>query len=381
MKGNGRMTGWTIRRGVSLLLSLLLCLTGLPGVLLATQDASAPPASPRGTEYAAKTPDQLQQLVAPIALYPDSLVAQILAAATYPEQVVEADRWVQAHPNLEGDALAKAVNQQPWDPSVRALTAFPSVLGKMDKDLSWTSTLGEAYFNQEADVIEAVQVMRQKAQKAGNLKTTPQQVVKTEDTTIIIEPASTEVVYVPEYNPTVVYYEESDVSFEVGVAVGFLVAYEWSWWYWGCDWHHHYSYYHHDRYYSRSRTYYNREEYYRRERERAEGSSRDSNRWSSRNSNHSSSSESNRASGRDSNRPSGSESSRASSSASNHSSSSASNRAARGYGESRGQSNERSGAFSNYDHGGTERSFSARGAHSLGGFPGGGPPHGGPPHR
>jgi Protein of unknown function (DUF3300) len=377
MKRNGRMTGWTIRRGLGLLLSLSLCLTGLPEGLLATQDASAPPASSRGTEYAAKTPEQLQQLVAPIALYPDSLVAQILAAATYPEQVVEADRWVQAHPNLKGDALAKAVNQQPWDPSVRALTAFPSVLGKMDKDLSWTSALGDAYFNQEADVMEAVQVMRQKAQKAGNLKTTPQQVVKTEDSTIIIEPATTEVVYVPEYNPTVVYYQESDVSFEVGVVVGFLVAYEWSWWYWGCDWHHHYSYYHHDHYYSRSRTYYNREAYYRRERERREerekheGSSRDSNRSSSR--------DSNRSSSHDSNRPSSSESSRASSSNSNRPS--GESRSARGYGESRGQSNGRSGAFSNYDHGGTERSFSARGAHSLGGFPGGGPPHGGPPHR
>ena len=119
----------------------------------------------------------MQQLVAPIALYPDSLVAQILAASTFPEQVVEADRWVQEHQDLKGDALGQAVDQQPWDPSVKALTAFPSVLGNMDKNLSWTSSLGDAYYNQQQDVMDAVQVMRQRAQGAGDLKTTPQQVV------------------------------------------------------------------------------------------------------------------------------------------------------------------------------------------------------------
>ena len=104
-------------------------------------------------------------------------MAQILAASTFPEQVVEADRWVQAHPDLKGDALGQAVDQQPWDPSVKALTAFPSVLGNMDKNLSWTSSLGDAYYNQQQDVMDAVQVMRQRAQEAGNLKTTPQQTV------------------------------------------------------------------------------------------------------------------------------------------------------------------------------------------------------------
>ena len=106
----------------------------------------------------------MQQLVAPIALYPDSLVAQILAASTFPEQVVEADRCVQDHPGLKGEALARAVDQQPWDPSVKALTAFPSVLGNMDKNLSWTSSLGDAYYNQQEDVMDAVQVMRQRAE-------------------------------------------------------------------------------------------------------------------------------------------------------------------------------------------------------------------------
>ena len=111
-------------------------------------------------------------------------MAQILAASTFPEQVVEADRWVQAHPDLKGDALGQAVDQQPWDPSVKALTAFPSVLGNMDKNLSWTSSLGDAYYNQQQDVMDAVQVMRQRAQEAGNLKTTPQQTVTTQGSTI-----------------------------------------------------------------------------------------------------------------------------------------------------------------------------------------------------
>ena len=161
----------------------------------ATQQA--PPSNGQAPEYTQQTPEQLQQLVAPIALYPDSLVAQILAASTFPEQVVEADRWVQAHPDLKGDDLGKAVDQQDWDPSVKALTAFPTVLGNMDKNLSWTSSLGDAYYNQQQDVTEAVQVMRQRAQSAGDLKDTPQQNVTTDGSTIVIQPANPDVVYVP----------------------------------------------------------------------------------------------------------------------------------------------------------------------------------------
>jgi len=144
-------------------------------------------------------------LVAPIALYPDSLVAQILSAATFPEQVVEADRWAQAHPDLKNEALAQAVDQMNWDPSVKALTAFPSALGNMDKNISWTSALGDAYYNQQRDVMGAVQAMRQKAEQAGNLKTTLQHVVTTQGSTIIIQPAAPDVVYVPAYNPWIVY--------------------------------------------------------------------------------------------------------------------------------------------------------------------------------
>src|SRR6202453_5088560 len=201
-------------------LSLALLLAGGPQRLFAYQDAQAPPPqdAPQAADQQAPAPDaqaptytqqtaeQVQQLVAPIALYPDSLVAQILAAATFPEQVVEADRWVQAHPDLKGDALGQAVDQQPWDPSVKALTAFPSVLGNMDKNLSWTSSLGDAYYNQQQDVMNAVQVMRKKAEAVGNLKTTPKQTV-TDDPygAVDIAPADPAVVYVPAYDPWAVY--------------------------------------------------------------------------------------------------------------------------------------------------------------------------------
>ena len=377
-----------VRPGLSLLLSLSLCLTAFPEVLSAMQDASAPTSSQR-PEYASKTPALLQQLVAPIALYPDSLVAQILSASTFPEQVVEADRWIQAHPDLKGDALAKAVDEQPWDPSVKALTGFPSVLGNMDKNLSWTSSLGDAYYNQQADVMAAVQVMRQKAEQAGNLKTTRQQVVKTENETIIIEPAEPEVVYVPAYDPWVVYgypvvvawpgwyaypgiwYSGTYVSFGAWYGVGFYYGYGWGWHHWGCDWHHHWVEHDHYRYSSRSRTFYNRDHYYR--------SGRDGD-W------HSFSREGNRGSTRSYDEHGN---------AYNHSGTSTNRsegqtRAARGYGDSRGQSNTHTGGFSNYNHGGEERSYSARGRSSFGGggfhlaaFGGGGGFHGGGggPHR
>src|SRR6266436_2477455 len=187
------------------LLSLGLLFAAWPQNLPAYQDAQDPNQAAQEQQYAQQTPEQLQQLVAPIALYPDSLVAQILAASTFPDQVVEADRWVQAHPDLKGDALGQAVDQQPWDPSVKALTAFPSVLGNMDKNLSWASSLGDAYYNQQQDVADAIQVMRQKAQQAGNLSSTQQQTVTSQGPTIVIQPTAPDVVYVPAYDPWLVY--------------------------------------------------------------------------------------------------------------------------------------------------------------------------------
>src|ERR1700740_420733 len=145
---------------------------------------------------AQQSPQELQQLVAPIALYPDALVAQILAASTYPSEIVEADRWLQSHSDLKDENLADEVDKQDWDPSVKALTAFSSVLANLDTNLSWTSALGDAYFNQQQDVLDAIQVLRARAKAAGNLQSTPQQTVANQDATISIEPADPNVCYV-----------------------------------------------------------------------------------------------------------------------------------------------------------------------------------------
>src|ERR1700728_4588174 len=170
------------KRILILLVSSSLVLGCLQGGC-ASEDAQAespPPAMPPPAPVPQQSTEELQQLVAPIALYPDALVAQILAAATHPTQIVEADRWVQQHPDLKGDALAKAVDAQSWDPGVKALTQFPGLLGMMDTNLSWTSSLGEAYVNGQQSVLDEVQVMRGRAQQAGNLKSTPQESVKTQ---------------------------------------------------------------------------------------------------------------------------------------------------------------------------------------------------------
>src|SRR5271165_6898348 len=218
---------------------------------------SAPvPAGPLPAPVLQQSTEELQQLVAPIALYPDALVAQILAAATYPTQIVEADRWLQQHPDLKGDALAKAVDAESWDPGVKALTQFPGLLGMMDKNLSWTSSLGQAYVNGQQDVLAAVQVMRQRAQQAGNLKSTQQESVTTDGNSIVIEPADPQVVYVPEYDPWVVYgdplayypgwigvpgfyYDGPGIWFGVGIGIGLYGSFGWGWHSWGTDWHRH----------------------------------------------------------------------------------------------------------------------------------------------
>jgi hypothetical protein len=245
------------RQALALLLALVLLLPAYPQSLV-PQDQQAPAQTPSTPPYMQQTPEQLQQLVAPIALYPDSLLAQILAASTFPEQVVEGDRWVQSHPDLRGEALAQSVDQMPWDPSVKALVAFPSVLGNMDKNLSWTSSLGDAYYNQEQGIMDAVQVLRRGAQKAGSLNSTPQQTVITEGSDIQIEPVSPEIVYVPAYDPWNVYgdpivawpgwypypgiwYDAPALFFGVGFSIGFFGHYGWGWHHWGFDWHHHHA--------------------------------------------------------------------------------------------------------------------------------------------
>jgi hypothetical protein len=148
---------------------------------------------------------QLEQLVAPIALYPDPLVAQVLTASTYPAQVADADRWRQAQGYAPAEQIAAGAEAQNWDPSVKALTAFPQVLAEMDRNQRWTTDLGNAYYNQPQDILQAVQVMRQRAQAAGNLQNTPQENVSYDQGNIEVAPANPQVVYVPAYNPWTVY--------------------------------------------------------------------------------------------------------------------------------------------------------------------------------
>jgi len=149
--------------------------------------------------------DQLEQLVAPIALDPDTLVAQVLAASTYPAQVQDADRWLQMQGNASPYQIAGGADAQNWDPSVKGLTAFPQVLEEMDRNIQWAAALGNAYYNQPQDVLEAVQVLRQRAQAAGNLQSTPQEQVSYDQGAIELAPSSPQMVYVPQYNPWTVY--------------------------------------------------------------------------------------------------------------------------------------------------------------------------------
>jgi uncharacterized membrane protein YgcG len=359
-------------------------------------EASAPPA------YTAQSPEQLQQLVAPIALYPDSLVAQILAGSTFPAQVVEADRWLQDHPDLKGDALAQAVNQQDWDPSIKALTGFPTVLANMDKNLSWTSSLGDAYYNQQQDVMDAIQVMRQKAENSGNLKSTPQQTVVQQGPSIVIQPAQPDVVYVPAYDPWLVYgypitpwpywypvpgiwFGGPYLSFGIGFGIGWYGGYGWGWHNWGTNWGNHVIVYNHNTYYSHSNTFYNRNNYYRNGGYRGvtNNVNRGVNGENRGNANHGEGTQRGNVSGRTENagdrgRTSGNET-RGDVFNRNGATPKPFNgnaNQARGYGfdQNRDTSGMHSDAFSGYDHGGETRSYSDRGRSSFGGggFGGGG---------
>jgi hypothetical protein len=248
------MTKWP-KRTLVWSLSCSLAIAGVPvGAKSATEQNAAP--APAAVGQQQPNAAQLDQLVGPIALYPDGLVAQVLAASSYPAEVVEAARWMRQHSSLQGQALAQGVNQQSWDPSVKALTQFPSVLQNMSKNLSWTAALGDAYVSQQQSVLDAVQTMRQRAQSAGNLKSTPQQTVATQGQTIVIEPANPDLVYVPQYDPWLVYgaplvaypywapfpglyIGDPGVLFGLGFGVGLFAGFGWGWGHWGADWHHH----------------------------------------------------------------------------------------------------------------------------------------------
>jgi Protein of unknown function (DUF3300) len=231
-------------------------------MLRASPGQESAPATNTGnpTEAAPQSASELQALVAPIALYPDSLVAQILTASTFPDQVAIADYWLDQNKSLTGSALMQAVNTQSWDASVKALTEFPSVLENMAKNLSWTSSLGQAYHNQQADVMTAIQTLRAQAKAKGNLKTSSQiTVVQQSPQVIVIQPSNPQVVYVPQYNPTVIYgtpyvipgyvapaYSAGDVAaagiigFGAGIAVGAMMSggcCGWGYSSWNCGWH------------------------------------------------------------------------------------------------------------------------------------------------
>src|SRR5271157_974447 len=239
------------KRGICarlLLWSLMLLLAAPPGGIMA--QIQGPVAQMMFSQ------EQLDQMLAPIALYPDDLLVQVLMAATYPLEVVQAARWAQANAGLGGDQLAIALEQQDWDPSVKSLVNFPSVLQMMNDRLDWTQQLGDAFLAQKDQVMATVQQLRQRAQAQGNLSTTSEQrvIMDPQSQQIMIEPAAPQVVYVPVYDPMIVYgpwwwpayrpyyYHPRGVviaggviGFGLGVAIGLAWGYAWG----GFDWHRH----------------------------------------------------------------------------------------------------------------------------------------------
>jgi hypothetical protein len=315
-----------LQQGMALFLSLCL-------VLMVARDGvafqSGPSVAPAPPQAAQQSPEQLEQLVAPIALYPDTLIAQILAAATYPDQIVEAQMWLEKHKNLEGDKLAKEVDKESWDPGVKALIQFPAVLANMNQNLAWTSELGDAYVNQQPALNQAIQTMRQRAQQAGNLKTTPQETVTSNNKTIVIQPAQPDIVYVPQYDPWLVYgdplavfpgwypypglfWDGPGIYWGSGFGIGFFAGFGWGWHNWGYDWHGGGGVYNHNPYVSHSRSIVNRNNF------------------------------------------------RANREDFGH------------FNDSRGSDGMRSGAFSGFNHGEAARASSGRGQSIFGGFHGGG---------
>jgi hypothetical protein len=234
---------------VAMVLFLCVNLAVPPGLVAqGTKEETADQGAP------AFRPEEIDQVVAPIALYPDSLLAQILAASTYPLEIVQAARFVQQNKDVKGEKLMQAAKDKEWEPSVKAMLEFPDVLLMMNEKLEWTEKLGNAFLSQQKDVMTSVQRLRKKAQESGNLKTTKEQKVIVDEQTkvIVIEPASPQVVYVPTYNPVVVYgawpypaYPPPPVypygyvaataafSFAAGVAIGAAAG---GYGGWGCGW-------------------------------------------------------------------------------------------------------------------------------------------------
>ena len=244
-----------IRSRILLCVCCVVCLIGRGSAADAPPSSAQPPAQPEQNPPPEQKlpPEQLDALVAPIALYPDPLLAQTLAAATYPLEIMQLQQWLAKNPNLKDKALADAVAKQPWDPSIQAMAALPEVVKRLSDDIQWTTNIGNAFLSQQSDVMDAVQRMRVKAKDNGQLKSTEQQKVDTkvveQKSVIVVEQANPQVVYVPTYNPTVVYgppvypyppiyypppaYGAVAVSFGVGVAMGAMFSGGWGW---NCGW-------------------------------------------------------------------------------------------------------------------------------------------------
>jgi uncharacterized membrane protein YgcG len=221
----------------------------LPSALFAQESPQASAQAPAQAPIFKK--EELQQLLAPVALYPDQLLAQVLMASTYPLQIAQAAQWQKGNAKLSGEPLDKALNAKEWDPSVKSLVPFPQVLHMMGDKLEWTQKLGDAFLAQQADVMSTVQYLRTKAQEAGSLKSNKQQTVTKSANVIVIQPASPQVVYVPVYNPSVVYGVWSypayppyyypppaGSAFVAGVFWGAAITASAHYWGWGtCNWH------------------------------------------------------------------------------------------------------------------------------------------------
>src|SRR5215469_1162018 len=241
------------------LLSFVLCFALLLIAVPSDTGAAAifQSAALSGSDYSGQglplTSEELQSLVAPVALYPDPLLAQVLIGATFPDQVLAANLWLSQNKTVTPSALFQAVNPQPWDPSIKGLTQFPQVLNNMAQNLIWTSQLGEAYHNQQSPVMAAIQLLRAKAKTEENIKTSTQLLVAQPTGDIVtLQPGNPLVVYVPRYNPALIYgiaiktpnYNPTDpvagngLSFESGVALSAGASSDWGWANWACNWYH-----------------------------------------------------------------------------------------------------------------------------------------------
>lgn len=250
VSGGGEMT---TRSLVSQRMLGIVCLVLLTATFLAAQQPAPPGQDPPPAQLL--SPEQLDNLVAPVALYPDRLLSQVLVAATYPLEVVEAAQWLQQNRNLQGPQLVDAAREQNWDPSIQALVVFPDILNRLNSDIRWTTDLGNAFLAQQADVMNAVQSMRAQARAAGKLNSNAQETVTAQtqgdQTAIEIQPANPEVVYVPTYNPEYIwgppaygyypplYYPAFGYGFGFGPGIyigGFFGGLGWGGWGWGPNW-------------------------------------------------------------------------------------------------------------------------------------------------